>query len=199
MKRLAIATFVGALLLILAWQLLPSLLIRIPSLFAPEVGPPREVAWDAGPAQAAAPPGERPPNVVVILADDLGWNDLSFRGGGLCGGQVKTPRIYSIAQQGVSFTNGYAANATCAPSRAAILSGRYGTRFGFEFTPTPAVMAPLLYLARSSDPTPRRDPIPNPDFEPTAWEDMGMPASEITLAETLKKVGYHTEIGRAHV
>jgi arylsulfatase A-like enzyme len=100
----------------------------------------------------------------------------------------------------VNFTAGYSGNGTCAPSRAAILSGRYGTRFGFEFTPTPSVMGPLMRLARASSATSRRDPIPNPDFEVVAWEDMGMPASEITLAETLQTVGYHTvHIGKWHV
>jgi hypothetical protein len=54
-KRLGIGVFALALLLLLGWQLLPSLLIRIPSLFAPRVGPPREVAWAQGPASAEAP------------------------------------------------------------------------------------------------------------------------------------------------
>ena len=99
------------------------------------VGPPRAVEWASGPDAEGRPKEERPPNVVLILADDLGWNDLSFGGGGVGGGTVPTPHIDSIARDGVSFTNGYSAHSTCAPSRAAIMSGRYGTRFGFEFTP----------------------------------------------------------------
>jgi arylsulfatase A-like enzyme len=165
-----------------------------------DIGPNRPVPWQRGPETAARPPSERPPNIVLILADDMGWNDVSTNGGGAGNGTVTTPNIDSIAREGVNFTWGYSANGTCAPSRAAILSGRYGTRFGFEFTPTPATMAPLMFVVRSADPTPRRDPIPNPDFERVAWEDMGMPASEITLAETLRKVGYHTvHIGKWHV
>src|SRR5262245_32887261 len=84
------------------------------------------VAWEEGPASAAAPPDARPPNIVLIVADDLGWNDISLHGGGVGGGRVPTPSIDGIAQQGVWFTNGYAGAASCAPSRAALMSGRYG-------------------------------------------------------------------------
>ena len=104
------------------------------------VGPHQQIEWDSGSDPAGRARGERPPNIVVILADDLGWNDLTFGGGGVAGGSVPTPNIDSIAAEGANFTTGYAANGTCAPSRAAILSGRYGTRFGFEFTPTPPGM-----------------------------------------------------------
>jgi arylsulfatase A-like enzyme len=83
----------------------------------------------------------------VIVADDLGWNDLTFGGGGVAGGTVPTSRIDSIAAEGVDSTHGYAANGTCAPSRAALMSARYGTRFDFEFTPTPPGMIPLAALA----------------------------------------------------
>jgi arylsulfatase A-like enzyme len=97
-------------------------------------------------------PADRPPNVVLILADDLGWNDLTFAGGGVANGSVPTPNIDSIAQEGATFANGYAANATCAPSRAALMSGRYGTRFGFEFTPTVGGMTQLTRLVGSTLP-----------------------------------------------
>jgi arylsulfatase A-like enzyme len=76
-------------------------------------------------------------NIVVIVADDLGYGDLTFAGGGVANGAVPTPRIDSIAREGVEFTHGYTGNATCAPSRAAIMTERYPTRFGFEFTPAP--------------------------------------------------------------
>ena len=199
MKRLGLAVAGVALLLILGWQLLPSLLIRIPSLFAPDVGPPREVVWDAGPTDASAPPTERPPNVVVILADDLGWNDLSFEGGGLGGGQAKTPRIDSIAQEGVSFTAGYSANATCAPSRAAILTGRYPTRSGFEFTPAgvPFMRGVALFNRNEKPPPIYREEIED-RYPPR--EEQGLPPGEITLAELLRVRGYHTlHFGKWHL
>jgi uncharacterized sulfatase len=164
------------------------------------VGPNAPVAWDAGPDPAGRAPGERPPNVVLILADDLGWNDLTFGGGGVAGGTVPTPRIDSIAAEGVSFVNGYAANGTCAPSRAALMSGRYGTRFGFEFTPTPPGMGTLIRLMANQSSTRLRPPVPGEGGESLAYEDMGMPASEITIAELLAQQGYHTaHIGKWHL
>ncbi len=165
-----------------------------------DVRPNQEVAWQRGPEVASAPPSERPPNIVLILADDMGWNDVSTYGGGAGAGSVTTPNIDALARDGVAFTTGYAGNGTCAPSRAAILSGRYGTRFGFEFTPTPELMAPLMGVVMSASPVERRRPIINHDFEQTAWDDMGMPTEEITIAETLKTVGYHNvHIGKWHV
>ncbi len=199
MKRVGLVFGVLALMAIAAWQTLPSLLIRLPSLFAPEVGPAREVVWEAGPAEAATPPVERPPNVVVILADDLGWNDLSFQGGGLGGGRVRTPRIDSIAREGVSFTNGYSANATCAPSRAAILTGRYPTRSGYEFTPAGVpFMRGVALAGRNQDPPPIYHEEIEDSYPPR--EEQGLPQSEITLAELLKERGYHTlHLGKWHL
>ena len=166
-----------------------------------QVGPTQEIAWSGGVDPKGRPPSGRPPNVVLILADDLGWNDLTFGGGGVANGSVPTPNIDSIAAQGAMFTNGYAANATCAPSRAALMSGRYGTRFGFEFTPTPSGMTGLVSLAESAQPQTRlRHGVLHEDAAEIPYEEMGMPASEITLAELLGEQGYHTvHIGKWHL
>jgi len=165
-----------------------------------EIGPNRPIDWDSGDDPRGRARADRPPNIVLILADDLGWNDLTFGGGGVAGGSVPTPNIDSIAADGVEFRNGYAANGTCAPSRAAIMSGRYGTRFGFEFTPTPPGMGTALRVISSQMPGRLRKPISNPDFESVPYEEMGMPTSEITIAELLKKQDYHTvHIGKWHL
>ncbi|MEZ4292029.1 MAG: sulfatase-like hydrolase/transferase [Myxococcota bacterium] len=161
-------------------------------------GPPREIAWSSGIDPLGRTTGERPPNIVLILADDLGWNDLTFAGGGVAGGSVPTPHIDSIAAEGVSFTHGYAGNATCAPSRAALLSGRYATRFGFEFTPTPGGMMQIVPRLGTTNPR-LREPILHDDVERLDFDDMGMPASEVTIAELLAARGYHTASKRWHL
>jgi uncharacterized sulfatase len=79
-----------------------------------EIGPPQDVTWSTGNADAPQNPEKRPPNIVLILADDLGWNDISMNGPNAT---TQTPNIDAIAAEGVTFAQGYAANATCAPSR----------------------------------------------------------------------------------
>lgn len=76
---------------------------------------------------------QRPPNIVLIVADDLGYADLGVHG---CR-DVPTPNIDSIATNGVRFTNGYVSCPVCSPTRAGLLTGRYQQRFGHEFNPGP--------------------------------------------------------------
>lgn len=71
------------------------------------------------------------PNVVVLLADDLGYGELGCQGNP----QIPTPHIDSIAANGVRFTSGYVSGPNCSPSRAGLLTGRIPTRFGYEFNP----------------------------------------------------------------
>ncbi|MBI1814039.1 MAG: sulfatase-like hydrolase/transferase [Deltaproteobacteria bacterium] len=158
------------------------------------IQPPREVTWEAGPSASAAPSAERPPNIVVIVADDLGYNDLTFAGGGVANGAVDTPNINSIARDGVQFTAGYAGNATCAPSRAAILTGRYPTRFGFEFTPAPKIFMRLVAGMTHDQPGSLHAPIYHDEREKDvpSMDDEGVPPAEITLAELLQAQGYRT-------
>ena len=85
----------------------------------------------------AATAAERQPNVLVIVADDLGYADIGVNG---CK-DVPTPNIDSIAAGGVRFTNGYVSGPYCSPTRAGLMTGRYQTRFGHEFNPGPAESA----------------------------------------------------------
>ena len=72
------------------------------------------------------------PNIIFIVADDLGYGDLGFNGVK----DFKTPYIDALARSGVICRNGYATHPFCSPSRAGLLTGRYQHRFGFEGNPT---------------------------------------------------------------
>ena len=86
------------------------------------------------------------PNIIIFLADDLGYADLGCQG---CT-DIPTPHIDSIAKNGVRFTQGYATHPVCAPSRAGLLAGMYQHRFGFEHNPGPErFAAPNFGLPRN--------------------------------------------------
>lgn len=199
MKKLkwiaAVALLIGAGYLALQkyWIYIPGKIAQLREPIADN----HPVTWAQGPA--TPPAGKRPPNVILIVADDLGMNDISLYGGGVAGGAVPTPNIDSIAKQGVSFANGYAANATCSPSRAALMTGRYPTRFGFEFTAVPAAFVSNLAHSDSTSPYP---PIYHKELnhDLPAYAEMGVPHDHIMLPEVLKPKGYHTiHIGKWHL
>jgi arylsulfatase A-like enzyme len=85
----------------------------------------------AGPAAAAADAGK--PNVIVIVADDMGYADVGVNG---CR-DIPTPHIDSLAKNGVRCSQGYVSHPYCSPTRAGLLTGRYQQRFGHEFNPGP--------------------------------------------------------------
>jgi arylsulfatase A-like enzyme len=118
-------------------------------------------------ALSAAEPAR--PNIVFIVADDLGYGELGSYGGR----EIPTPHLDAFAAAGVRFTQGYVTASFCAPSRAALLTGRYQTRFGYEGNPTGALNA---------------DPR------------IGLPAAERTVASRLREVGYATGlVGKWHL
>ncbi len=173
----------------------------------PHVDLNRPVTWAQGPA--APPMGIRPPNVIFILADDLGYNDITFNGGGVANGAVPTPNIDSIGRDGVNFSRGYAGNATCAPSRAALMTGRYATRFGFEFTPAPVAFQKMVGTEKEAG------TIAKPSFfqdrvkhmppgstasTPGAMNLLSVPSGEVMIGEVLRTRGYHTlHLGKWHL
>ncbi len=120
----------------------------------------------------------RRPNIVLVLADDLGCRDTGFGGSDF----FETPRLDAFAKQGMVFTQGYAAAANCAPSRACLLSGQYTPRHG-------------VYAVQSTDRGPaglkRLIPVPN---------RAGIAESVVTMAESLKAAGYVTgHFGKWHL
>ena len=203
MKRLGITAGifgVTAVAAVAAWLTWPVQIMVTAYRFTHPVAANRPVHWAEGPATPA--PGEHPPNIVLIVADDLGINDVTAEGAGtgVAEGLVATPNIDAIAHEGADFTVAYAANATCSPSRAALMTGRYPQRFGFEFTAVPDELA--KYVPRYS---PQDRPYPiiyHADLQHQAppMGQMGMPASEVTIAEILKTRGYHTiHLGKWHL
>lgn len=86
-------------------------------------------------ATTGFPSAAQQPNIIILLADDLGYGELGCQGNH----EIPTPHIDSIAQCGVRFTDGYVAGPNCSPSRAGLLTGRIPTRFGYEFNPIGAV------------------------------------------------------------
>jgi len=142
---------------------------------------------------------EDKPNIILILADDLGFNDVSFYNGGAADGSLITPNIDQLAKDGVAFMNGYAASPVCSPSRAAIMTGRYSSRYGFEFTPYPASAARIMNMLR------RDGELENIELDNIQWDEVGLavgglPAEEVTIAELLKDNGYYTaHIGKWHL
>lgn len=134
-----------------------------------------------------------PPNIVLIIADDLGHNDVSLNGNPM----VRTPAIDSIGRNGARFQTGYSGDAVCSTSRAALMTGRNFSRYGFEWLPN------LPGFVRARDGTYAKEehpPIVLPPAEPPPPERNGLPLSEITLADALKAQGYHNGIvGKWHL
>jgi arylsulfatase A-like enzyme len=202
-----IVWILGILIIVIgiAWVNRIDILLQVPRVkayFKEPIGPNREVVWDKGPLASSESASQRKPNIIVILADDLGFNDISFYAGDKSTATLKTPNIDALAHQGVSFTNAYASSPTCAPSRAAIMTGRYPTRFGYEFMALPDGMGKMLNMISRENKDRLRYPIVHQKAMDNimAFDDMGMPPAEITIAEILKESGYHTvHIGKWHL
>ncbi|EMI19567.1 arylsulfatase B [Rhodopirellula maiorica SM1] len=112
-----------------------------------------------------------PPNLIIILADDMGYGDLSCFGSK----QIQTPNIDALADGGVRCTQGYVSGVVCAPSRAGLMTGRYQNRFGFEHN----IVGAADYYH---------------------FDHIGLPTEEVTIADRLKALGYATAcIGKWHL
>lgn len=111
------------------------------------------------------------PNILLIVADDLGFGDLSINGST----QIKTPNIDLLAKTGINFSEGYVSSPVCSPSRAGFLTGKNQVSFGYDNN-----------VGGSQ-----------PGFDP---QHLGLPLSEKTIADRLKTQGYKTGlIGKWHL
>ncbi len=127
-------------------------------------------------------PGTRRPNFVLILADDLGWKDVSYNGSA-----YPTPNIDALAARGIVFTQGYATSPSCSPTRASLLTGRHPARFG------------ITRAIRNVDY--RRAEKQAAEQAEAAEEGLTyLPDEERTFAELLTQAGYETAyVGKWHL
>ena len=113
---------------------------------------------------AACSPQPAAPNIVIFVADDLGWGDVGFHGS-----EIETPRLDQLAREGLELSAHYV-QPICSPTRAALLTGRYPIRYGFQV----GVVRP--------------------------WSTSGLPLSEVLLPERLADAGYATHmVGKWHL
>ncbi|MBL9171749.1 MAG: sulfatase [Verrucomicrobiales bacterium] len=134
------------------------------------------VGWFGMVCSRAAAPAAKPPNIILILVDDLGWADLGCYGNRF----HETPNLDQLAQEGVRFTSAYSACTVCSPTRASLLTGKYPAR---------------LHLTDWIAGHPR----PHAKLSVPAWTQ-SLPGNERTLAEALREVGYTSaNIGKWHL
>lgn len=130
------------------------------------------ILWAVEHSAVAQPASAKQPNILVILADDMGYGDLGCMGSK----HLKTPHIDGIAARGLRCIQGYVPSSVCSPSRAGIFTGRDPRRFGYEGNLNKAAEG---YAGRP--------------------ELLGLPLSEHTMADHLKAAGYATAlIGKWH-
>lgn len=138
-------------------------------------------------------PSAPKPNVIVIYCDDLGYGDLGCYGNRV----IRTPNIDKLARDGMKFTDYYACNAVCAPSRAGLLTGRYPFRTGVIGNPYPADSPLLRRIERKIAYI--FTPLGSVDLHED-YVAAGISGKEITIAEALKIAGYRTAmVGKWHL
>ena len=122
--------------------------------------------------------GQKAPNIVMIVTDDLGWHDLSCYGNTF----IETPHIDALAKQGTRFTDAYAASALCSPSRASIMTGLHPIRLN------------ITEHIHGNQPAGKHQPLATPPI------DQFLNKKHTTLGEALSKQGYATGfIGKWHL
>jgi arylsulfatase A-like enzyme len=161
----------------------------------------KKLAFKKNFLQKKLPPysGERPPNILLIVVDDLGKSEISCYGSTT----VKTPHMDQLAAEGIRFNDCYVTAPVCAPSRAGLLTGRYNERYGFETQPMEMYPnnLPSYWIGKYMINTGEFVLDEKPRFPPE-WQiqKQGLLPTEINLAELLKMRSYSTAcIGKWHL
>ena len=141
------------------------------------------------PPGSSANSSARRPNVIIILADDMGYGDLSIYGNRL----IETRHIDSIGREGVKFTAGYCSAPLCSPSRAGLVTGRYQQRFGFEQQVSSGAFPERREM-------PGEDGTPSPRQSEAEFLRRGIPLTEKLIGDLFKAQGYSTGVvGKWHL
>ena len=118
---------------------------------------------------------QKKPNIIFLFCDDAGYADFGFQGSTV----MKTPNLDKLSKEGIKFTQGYVTDATCGPSRAGLITGKYQQKFGYQEINVPNFMSK------------------NSKF---LGDDMGLPVDQKTIADYLKKLGYKSAVyGKWHL
>lgn len=118
---------------------------------------------------------QKKPNIIFLFCDDAGYADFGFQGSKV----MITPNLDKLSNEGIRFKQGYVTDATCGPSRAGLITGKYQQKFGYQEINVPNYMSP------------------NSKF---LGDDMGLPLDQKTIADYLKKLGYKNAVyGKWHL
>ena len=118
---------------------------------------------------------QKKPNIIFLFSDDAGYEDFGFQGSDV----MITPNLDKLAKDGVKFTQGYVTDATCGPSRAGLITGKYQQKFGYQEINVPN------YMSKNSK---------------FLGDDMGLPLDQKTIADYLRKLGYKNAVyGKWHL
>ena len=157
--------------------------LLLPLFFAIEFAIGLPIAAADSPGSAPSPP----PNLVVFLVDDLGWQDVSVPMGPETtqfNRRYRTPNLERLAERGVVFTNAYSSSPVCTPTRTSLMTGRHPARNGITY----------WTLQKDRDTSAKHPRLRNPE-----WRLTGLDETDVTLPKLLRDVGYRTvHVGKAH-
>jgi arylsulfatase A-like enzyme len=118
---------------------------------------------------------QKKPNIIFLFCDDAGYADFGFQGSKV----MITPNLDKLSKEGVKFTQGYVTDATCGPSRAGLITGKYQQKFGYQEINVPN------YMSKNSK---------------YLGDDMGLPVDQKTIADYLGDLGYKSAVyGKWHL